>query len=241
MPAAAGIAAGVVSTGFSIYEGMSASKRAREIQNQINNYKRQDLVNPNLSLQVSTLGADRQREDLARTMTTVTTQAGMGGSRAMLGILPNMVAQQNAQEAQIMANLDEQEKQRQQLVAQGDAMVQQMQEQREQQDLAGLGNALNTARHERINAYNNALQAGLATASLVGSLGGSGKSKTTANTTTAQTTATPAMATVQNQPVLTNSPSVINIPRYYNTKGVVKTTPNWLYGMNGQYNFLSGS
>lgn len=200
MPAAAGIAAGVVSTGFSIYEGMSASKRAREIQNQINNYKRQDLVNPNLSLQVSTLGADRQREDLARTMATVTTQAGMGGSRAMLGILPNMVAQQNAQEAQIMANLDEQEKQRQQLVAQGDAMVQQMQEQREQQDLAGLGNALNTARHERANAYNNALQAGLATASLVGTMGGGGKSKASVDNSSITPIQTKSLGLIFKQP-----------------------------------------
>lgn len=166
MPAAVPIAMGAVSIGTSVIQGISANKRAREIQRQIDNYKRQDLVNPNLSLQVSTLGADRQREDLARTMSTMVNQAAMGGSRSILGLAPGMIAQQNAQEAQIMAQLDEQERQRQIAVAQGDAMVQQMQEQREQQDLMGLGNALNTARHEATNAWNNAIQSGISTASM---------------------------------------------------------------------------
>lgn len=241
MPAAAPIAMGAVSIGSSIVQGISANKRAREIQRQIDNYKRQDLVNPNLSLQVSTLGADRQREDLARTMSTMVNQAAMGGSRSILGLAPGMIAQQNAQEAQIMAQLDEQERQRQIAVAQGDAMVQQMQEQREQQDLMGLGNALNTARHEETNAWNNAIQSGISTASMAMEQIKNNPKSADAKKTNAQTTPTPTLATVPNQPTITNSPKIFNVPKYYNTKGAVKSTPSWMYGMNGQYNFLSGN
>ena len=70
----------------------------------------------------------------------------MSGTRGIASLLPNLTQTQNDQTAKIAANLDEQEKQRQQLIAQGDAQVQAMQENREQNDLLGLGNALQTAR-----------------------------------------------------------------------------------------------
>lgn len=156
MPASAipAIVGGTVSAGTSIISAIGAGKRAKHIQEQIDNYKRQDLTNPFEGLQVSTLGADRQREDLARTMATYANLAAMGGSRAIVGLAPNLIAQQNEQEAKIAANLDEQEKQNQALKAQGAMQVQGMQEQRENNDLIGLGNALNTARQEQTNAWN---------------------------------------------------------------------------------------
>lgn len=157
MPVSSAIAigAGAISAGTSIVQGISASNRARDIQKQIDNYKRQNLKNHMEGLQVSTLGADRQREDLARSVATSSNLASMGGSRAIAGTLPTLISQQAQQEAQITANLDEQEKNRQQLIAQGNMQVQQLQEEREKQDLAGLGTALNTARQEQTNAMNN--------------------------------------------------------------------------------------
>lgn len=166
MPAAVPLIGLAVSAGTSIYSAAQANKRAKEAQKAIDNYQRQDLTNPYENTQVSTLGADRQREDLARAMATNANLAAMGGSRAILGLAPQMIAQQNAQEAQIMANLDEQEKQRQQLIAGGGMQVQNMQEQRENNDLLGLGNALQTARAERMNAVNQLVQTGVSAASL---------------------------------------------------------------------------
>ena len=115
-------------------------------------------------MQVSTLGADRQREDISRSISTMANQAAMGGSRAILGLAPNMIGQQMQQEQQIAANLDQQEAQRQAAVAQGQGMVMQMTEQRENADLAGLGNQLNVARQERANGINNMLQTGFGAA-----------------------------------------------------------------------------
>ena len=141
---AAGSAALSAGTGLAGY--LSQGKQARQYQEQIQNYERQKLVNPFAGLQVSTLGADRQREDLNRTMTTYGNLASLSGTRGIASLLPNLTQTQNDQTAKIAANLDEQEKQRQQLIAQGDAQVQSMQENREQNDLLGLGNALQTAR-----------------------------------------------------------------------------------------------
>ena len=144
----AAIAAGsaVLSAGTGLAGYLSQGKQARQYQEQIQNYERQKLVNPFAGLQVSTLGADRQREDLNRTMTTYGNLASLSGTRGIASLLPNLTQTQNDQTAKIAANLDEQEKQRQQLIAQGDAQVQSMQENREQNDLLGLGNALQTAR-----------------------------------------------------------------------------------------------
>ena len=136
---AAGSAALSAGTGLAGY--LSQGKQARKYQEQIQNYERQKLVNPFAGLQVSTLGADRQREDLNRTMTTYGNLASLSGTRGIASLLPNLTQTQNDQTAKIAANLDEQEKQRQQLIAQGDAQVQAMEENREFNDLQGLGTA----------------------------------------------------------------------------------------------------
>ena len=133
--------AAALSAGTGLAGYLSQGKQARNYQKQIENYERQKLVNPFAGLQVSTLGADRQREDLARTMTTYGNLASMSGTRGIASLLPNLTQTQNDQTAKIAANLDEQEKQRQQLIAQGDAQVQAMQENREFNDLQGLGTA----------------------------------------------------------------------------------------------------
>ena len=144
--AAIALGSSALSAGTGLAGYLSQGKQARKYQEQIQNYERQKLVNPFAGLQVSTLGADRQREDLNRTMTTYGNLASLSGTRGIASLLPNLTQTQNDQTAKIAANLDEQEKQRQQLIAQGDAQVQSMQENREQNDLLGLGNALQTAK-----------------------------------------------------------------------------------------------
>lgn len=168
MPAAVAIPliSTAVSAGTSLLQTSQANRAARKTQQTIDDYQRQDIVNPNLGLQVSTLGADRQREDLSRSIATMANQAAMGGSRSILGIAPNLLNAQMQQEQQIAGTLDEQEARRQAAVAQGEGMAMQMTEQRENADLAGLGNQLNVARQERANGINNLIQTGFGAANL---------------------------------------------------------------------------
>ena len=146
MTTAVTLGSAALSAGTGIAGAISQGKQAKKYQELIENYERQKLVNPYAGLQVSTLGADRQREDLNRTMTTYGNLASLSGTRGIASLLPNLTQTQNDQTAKIAANLDEQEKQRQQLIAQGDAQVQAMTENREQNDLLGLGQAYQTAR-----------------------------------------------------------------------------------------------
>ena len=138
--------AAALSAGTGLAGAISQGKQAKNYQKQIENYQRQTLVNPYADLQVSTLGADRQREDLARTMTTYGNLASLSGTRGIASLLPNLTQTQNDQTAKIAANLDEQQKQIDQLKAQGEMQVQGMTEQRENNDLLGLGQAYQTSR-----------------------------------------------------------------------------------------------
>ena len=166
MPAAIPLIGLAISAGTSVAGMVSANKKAKEAKKAIDNYSRQDLTNSYAGIQTSTLGADRQREDMARTLTTMANNAAMGGSRSIFGIAPQLINYQNQNNAQIAANLDQQEAQRQQLIAGGDMQVQQQQTQIENNDLLGLGNMYQTARAERANAINNLAQNASSLASL---------------------------------------------------------------------------
>ena len=161
MAAATTIIAGsaaALSAGTGLAGAISQGKQAKNYQKKIENYQRQTLVNPYADLQVSTLGADRQREDLARTMTTYGNLASMSGTRGIASLLPNLTQTQNDQTAKIAANLDEQQKQIDQLKAQGEMQIQGMTEQRENNDLLGLGQAYQTARAQQQQGINQIAQ-----------------------------------------------------------------------------------
>ena len=172
-PLTAGIslASGLASTGVGLFQSIQEGKRRKQMEDYLANYQRQELANPMEGLQVSTLGADRQREDLARSLSTVANQAAQGGSRAIASITPQATQQLMDNEAKIMADLDQQYRQNQQLIAQGAAQVQAMQENREQNDLLGIGNAMNVSSQNQNNAMTQSAQ-GLMGLGLMGASGG---------------------------------------------------------------------
>lgn len=187
MPAAIPIATLALAAGSTAYSMSQANKAKKEEQkrlDEIKNYNRQELTNAYNNISVSTMGADRQREDLARIMATYANQAALGGTSSILGLAPNMVAQQNAQEAQIAAALDQQWNQNQQLIAGGDMAIQQAMEQRENNDLLGLGNMANNAAQARQQSINSAIQGGIATIQAGANMYGSFANNRTPSATT---------------------------------------------------------
>lgn len=81
MPAAAAAVSGGIGLVSGIAQAIGAGRRAKEIQKQIDEYTRQELQNPYNTLQVSTLGADIAREDMARSIATNSNQLARGGGR----------------------------------------------------------------------------------------------------------------------------------------------------------------
>tara|TARA_Y100000758_G_C15926539_1_gene377110 strand:+ start:177 stop:671 length:495 start_codon:yes stop_codon:yes gene_type:complete len=132
---AAAIIGGVSSLAQAVQGGIQQSRASRAIRN----YKRQRLINPYAGLQVSTLGADLQTEQLARRGASVTRLLQQMGGRGVFGGLSSLEASQQDAESKIAAQLDEQKIYNEKLRAQGADRVQQLKEQREIEDLRGLG------------------------------------------------------------------------------------------------------
>tara|TARA_R110002167_G_scaffold331706_1_gene538401 strand:+ start:46899 stop:47498 length:600 start_codon:yes stop_codon:yes gene_type:complete len=138
--------------------GAGQARRARKA---IDAYQRQELHTVTEGLQISSLGADLQREELARGQATSVAALQTGGVRGLVGGIGKLQEQQVAQSRQIGADLDKQKLSIQQAQAQDAARIQQMQETREQQDLAGLGQQLNTGQQNAFGGLGDITQVGL--------------------------------------------------------------------------------
>jgi len=130
---------GALQLGTGIYNAIDGNKRRKNAEEAIRNYKRQALNNAYANLGVSYLSSDLQSEEMQRQLATSTNALRGGGTRALVGSLPQLQQGQIQQSRQIGSDLDQQYIQNQQLEAQGNMKVQDMQEQREYEDLAGLG------------------------------------------------------------------------------------------------------
>ena len=188
----AGIAGGMSVVGGA-YNMIQGAKQRKDAKNALDNYKRQELKNVAENLQVSTLGADRQREEQARLSATQIDALQGAGTRGIIGGLGRVEAGNKAVNADIAANLDEQQKQIDAMKAEDDARIRGIQENREIGDI----NALSS----QYNAGNEAMQMGIGqTISGVGAVANQfGKKDPTTDGTVGKTT-TDNIANVSSTP-----------------------------------------
>jgi hypothetical protein len=133
-------ATGALASGI---QAISGAKQRRDAKNALENYQRQELENVAEGLQVSTLGADLQREEQARLASSQVDALQGAGARGLLGGLGRVEAGNQMMNREIAANLDAQQKQIDQMYAQDQANIRGMQEQREVSDIAGLSSQYN--------------------------------------------------------------------------------------------------
>jgi hypothetical protein len=138
MTAIAGV--GALASGI---QAISGAKQKRDAQQALENYQRQDLENVAEGLQVSTLGADLQREEQARLASTQVDALQGAGARGLIGGLGRVEAGSQMVNRQIGADLDAQQKQIDQMRAQDEANIRDIQEKREIADIAGLSSQYN--------------------------------------------------------------------------------------------------
>lgn len=151
-----------------IYDSASGSKRKNQYQDELNSYQRQTLDNVYKNMPISTIGTDIMREETSKNMATSMNSIGRAGTRAIIGATPKLVADRNTVNRTIQKDIDDQVIKRNYAIASDDARIQQMQEQREYQDLAGLGNAIDTARQDTNMGMNTILNSGMYLASNFG-------------------------------------------------------------------------
>jgi hypothetical protein len=145
--------AGGMSVVGGAYNMIQGAKQKKEAAKALEKYQRQELKNVAENLQVSTIGADRQREEQARLSATQVDALQGAGTRGILGGLGRVEAGSQAVNADIAANLDEQQKQIDAMKAEDDTRIRSMQENREVGDI----NALSS----QYNAGNEAFQQGI--------------------------------------------------------------------------------
>ena len=124
-------------------QAISGAKQRRDAQQALEDYQRQELTNVAEGLQVSTLGADLQREEQARLASTQVGALQGAGVRGLIGGLGRVEAGNQMVNREIAAGLDMQQKQIDQMRAQDEASIRGMQEQREVSDIAGLSSQYN--------------------------------------------------------------------------------------------------
>jgi len=149
---------GGLSAGVGIYQAISGAREKRNAQKALENYKRQELENVAKDLQVSTLGADRQLAEQSRLASTQIGALQGGGTRALIGGLGRIEAGNQAVNDQITADLDQQQKQIDQMVAQDNANIRNMQENRENADINALSSQYQSGKQDMNMGLGNIVQ-----------------------------------------------------------------------------------
>lgn len=142
---AAATATALVGLGMSGYQAWQGNKQQQQAKRDIANYQRQDLdaSNPYKNLQISTIGSDVMNEQNQINSANSIDAMRNAGSRG-IAMLPSVTAQNNAANQNTRAYLDDQFNKRAYAIAGDQTEIRGMKENRENADLAGLGQQLQT-------------------------------------------------------------------------------------------------
>ena len=125
--------------GLQIAQGM---KQTSDAKSALENYERQELENAYKDIPISLLGSNLRREDASQTTANLTQSAQESGVRGVIGALPKIQMQNNESSRQNQIDVDNQVQKRNYAIAGDEQRVRQMQERRENADLAGIGQQL---------------------------------------------------------------------------------------------------
>lgn len=123
------------------FEGRKMQKEAQKF---IDSFEWKELKNAYENQQVSTLGADLQREEASRMASTMIDTLRQGGTRAIVGGLGQVEAQNRMMNRQVASDLDQQQKQIDFAKSQDDAVIRGMEEKRQTDELQGYGQMMST-------------------------------------------------------------------------------------------------
>lgn len=134
--------------GTSIFQAINGAGRAKRAQSAINNFERQELNNAYEDIAIPTTGTEIMREDTARNMAYGTDILRGAGARGILGGLTPLVGQGNEANRKNQAYIDDLIQRRDYAKAQDKARIRGIQENRDMNELAGLGQELQSGRQD---------------------------------------------------------------------------------------------
>jgi len=159
MAAITTVALSAAAAGYQVYQGQQQKKKA---QKALNDYDRQDLdnSNPYENMPISTVGSDLLREENQRSNANAVDALRNGGARG-ISMIPQVVANNNTQNRETRAYLDDKITKRDYAIAGDQAAIRGMKEDRENGDLAGLGQQLQVGRQDMWSGFRGLANAGM--------------------------------------------------------------------------------
>jgi len=135
------ISAGAAGLG-SIAQGIMGASQMSKARKGLQDFRRQELENVGRATSISTIGAEFQAEQTAINTGTMTHSLQQAGARGVMGGMQGVQEGVNKSMQDIRKDLNLQEIAKQRLIAEDEARIRAMQEERDNADLAGLGQQL---------------------------------------------------------------------------------------------------
>ena len=161
MAVATATAMAMTSTAIGLAQTGKGMIDANNTRKEIENFNRQELVNPYENISVSTLKSDQQTDANLSNVATSVDALQRGGTRAVLGGIPRINESNILLQGLISQDLEQQDINRDLLIAKGEQEITGIRENREINALQGLGQQLQTARQDTMSGINNAITSGL--------------------------------------------------------------------------------
>ena len=141
-------AAALVGTGISAYQAIKAGKDRKASKNAMDNYDRQELVNPYEKLKLSTYGTDIRREESARTVASLTDIAKGMGARGAWGLIPKIQGNANKVEGDIATDYVDKFEKREYAIAAAEEKINDWKVGRDNTNIAALSSQYNAANQD---------------------------------------------------------------------------------------------
>lgn len=132
-----------IGLGTSLFQTLSGGKQYKDAKSAYNSFERQDLNNVNKNIAIPTTGTEIMREEAQRSMAMGVNMLQGAGARG-LGMLPALIGQNNQANRQTQAYADKMILDRDYAIADDEARIRQIQENRDNQELAGIGQQMQT-------------------------------------------------------------------------------------------------
>jgi hypothetical protein len=181
-------------SGLQIAQGIGQNNEANSA---FDNFERQDLENVYSDMPISLLGSNLRREDASQATANLTEAARGSGIRGVFGALPRIQASSNQAARVNQLDVDDQVMRRNFAIAGDEGRIQGIQENRDNQDLAGIGQLMSVGQQN--------IQSGISGAFNSAGLIGSGFTGMTRGGETPQTQSV-GVGTLNQQPRPTMAP-----------------------------------
>lgn len=133
----------IIGGAASAAQAIQGAKQAKDAENALNNLKLPEWQNPYENMQVSTLGADLQRQESQRNAASEIEALQGAGVRGIVGGVGRVQSEEQRVNQQIAADLDRQQKELDQQKAQAYMQIKGVEEQRYRGDVEALSSQVN--------------------------------------------------------------------------------------------------